>query len=111
MFDQLNTFNFPNIEVNAADAGHVIATLARQMTHVTVNSTLLLKWCQSTVAIMRKHEVYFDNIDLVLVIDSHVTHLRAALVNNHVLVPALLRALSFVLYENSPRYLSKVFIS
>ncbi len=57
---------------------------------------------------MRKHEVYFENTDLVRVIDSHVTHLRAALVNNHVLVPALLRALSFVLYENSPRYLPKV---
>lgn len=44
-------------------------------------------------------------------IDTHVTHLRAALVENHVLVPALLRALSFVLHENSPRYLTKVLIA
>ncbi len=60
---------------------------------------------------MRKHEVYFENNDLALVIDCHVTHLRTALQTNHVLVPALLRALSFVLYENSPRYLTKVLIA
>jgi hypothetical protein len=106
--DQLNGLNFPNLEVDPMDAGHVIAALTRQLTRVTSDAALLLKWCQITVAIMRKHETYFETTDLALVIDMHVTHLRAALVENHVLVPALLRALSFVLHENSPRYLTKI---
>jgi hypothetical protein len=55
--DQLNGLNFPNLEVDPMDAGHVIAALTRQLTRVTSDAALLLKWCQITVAIMRKHEV------------------------------------------------------
>jgi hypothetical protein len=53
---------------------------------------------------MRKHEVYFETAALQHVIDCHVTLLRTALDSNHVRAAALLRALSFVLYENSARY-------
>lgn len=55
--DQLTALNFPNLEVDPMDAGQVIVALTRQLTRVTLDAVLLLKWCQITVAIMRKHEV------------------------------------------------------